>query len=138
MIILLSVQRVPRLEIRFTQRELRETFGWGDRQLRRHLHRLIDLEYILVYRTGHGNGKEYSLLYDGQGKDGAPFLLGLLDASELRKEQAKGLKKRTGGKRDRKDPHSVAVSSAEVPHSARPKNGASRSTKKTSRRKSAK
>jgi len=75
-------QRPCRL-IRFTQRELRETLAWGDFQLRRHLNRLVELEYVLVHRTGYGNRREYELLYNGEGRDGQPFLLGLIDPAKL-------------------------------------------------------
>jgi hypothetical protein len=75
----------PRSRIRFTQRELRESFAWGDYQLRRHLARLVELEYVLAYRTGAKNQHEYELLYDGQGRDGERFLLGLTDVAKLRK-----------------------------------------------------
>ena len=70
--------------VRFTQRQLRESFGWSDHQVRHHLTRLIELEYVLAHRTGHGNGKEYQLLYDGQGRDGESFLLGLADPARLK------------------------------------------------------
>ena len=58
--------------------------GWGDYQLRRHLKRLIELEYVISHRTGHGNAREYELLYDGQGREGQPFLLGLVDPNKLK------------------------------------------------------
>jgi hypothetical protein len=77
-------EKKPRNLIRFTQRELRETFGWGDFQLRRHLKRLEQLEYLLSYRTGAKNQREYELLYDGQGRNGEKFLLGLIDAKQLK------------------------------------------------------
>ncbi len=73
--------------VRFTQRQLRESFGWSDRQVRHHLTRLIGLEYVLAHRTGHGNGKEYELLYDGQGRDGESFLLGLADPAKLKRRK---------------------------------------------------
>jgi hypothetical protein len=76
-------EQKPRSELRFTQRELREAIGWSDFQIRKHLARLVDLEYVLAYRTGHGNQRNYQLLYDGQGRDGSPFLLGLIDTKEL-------------------------------------------------------
>ncbi len=76
--------KVHRNLIRFTQRQLRETFGWSDNQIRHHLKRLIELEYVLTHRTGHGNGKEYELLYDGEGRDGESFLPGLIDPSKLK------------------------------------------------------
>ena len=72
-----------RSQVRFTQREIREALGWSDFQVRHHLKRLIELEYVLVHRTGHGNSKAYQLLYDGQGREGEPFLLGLTDAAVL-------------------------------------------------------
>ena len=76
---------VARNLVRFTQRQLRESFGWGDSQLRKHLRRLLELEYVLGHRSGHGNSKEYELMYDGQGRDGEPFLLGLVEAAKLRR-----------------------------------------------------
>jgi hypothetical protein len=76
--------KLSRNLVRFTQRQLRESFGWSDRQVRHHLTRLIQLEFVLAHRTGHGNAKEYELLYDGQGRDGESFLLGLADPSKLK------------------------------------------------------
>jgi hypothetical protein len=77
-------EKKPRSLVRFTQRQLREALGWGDYPLRRHLARLVALEYVLAYRTGAKNQREYQLLYEGQGRDGAKFLLGLADASKLK------------------------------------------------------
>ncbi len=82
-----SMQRkLSRKLVRFTQRQLREEFGWGDSQLRKHLKRLIELEHVLAHRTGHGNGRNYELLYDGQGRDGESFVLGLVDPAKLKQE----------------------------------------------------
>jgi hypothetical protein len=77
-------RKIDRTHVRFTQRQLRDTFGWGDYQLRRHLKRLIEMEYVLAQRTGHNNGRQYQLLYDGQGRDGQSFLLGLVDPAMLK------------------------------------------------------
>ena len=76
-------RRSPGHLVRFTQRETREQLGWGDFQLRRHLARLVELEYVLAHRTGYGNQRQYELLYEGQGRQGEPFLLGLADPEEL-------------------------------------------------------
>ena len=38
------------------------TRGWGDTQLRIHLARLVELEYLLVHRGGRGQSFEYELL----------------------------------------------------------------------------
>ena len=50
-------QKLSRNLVRFTQRQLRESFAWGDHQIRHHLKRLLELEYVLAHRTGHGNAK---------------------------------------------------------------------------------
>ena len=57
------------------RREVREHTGWGNDQLRVHLDRLVELEYVLVHRGGRGQSFVYELLYDGKGKDGKPFLV---------------------------------------------------------------
>ena len=39
-------------DLRFTRREVREATGWGDTQLKVHLRRLEELEYLLTRRDG--------------------------------------------------------------------------------------
>ena len=73
-----------RVSIRFSRREARAYTGWGQEQLRIHLGRLVDFEYLVVHRGGRGLGYVYELLYDGEGQDGSPFLVGLLDVESLR------------------------------------------------------
>jgi DNA primase catalytic core len=75
---------LERADYRFSRREVREYSGWGDTQLRLHLERLISLEYLLVHKGGRGQSFVYELLYDGQGKDGKPFLPGLIDVEKLK------------------------------------------------------
>jgi hypothetical protein len=86
-------QQLARPEVRFTQRQLRDRLGWPDRALRRQLTRLVELEYVLVYRTGCGNGRVYQLLYASQ-PDAAPaWQLGLRDVEALspaRRRAARG------------------------------------------------
>ena len=79
-------RKIARSLVRFTQRQLRESFGWGDFQLRKHLKRLVDLEYVLGSKCGQRNQREYELLYDGQGRSGESFLLGLVDTAQLGKK----------------------------------------------------
>ncbi len=55
-------------DFRFSRRQLREAFGGGDTQLKVHLGRLVELEYLLVHRNGQRF--EYELRWDGQGADG--------------------------------------------------------------------
>jgi DNA primase catalytic core len=77
-------QAVARASYRFTRRDVRRFTGWSDFQVRTHLDRLISLEYVLVHRGSRGQGFVYELLYDGQGQDGEPFVMGLVDVEGLR------------------------------------------------------
>jgi hypothetical protein len=69
----------------FSRRALRAALGWTDFQIRVHLGRLVELEYVLVHRGGRGQSFVYELLYEGQGQDGRPFLIGLVDEELLRR-----------------------------------------------------
>jgi len=73
-----------RTDVRFTRRQVREACGWSNTQLHVHLARLVELEYLLPHRAEHGQGLVYELVYDGAGKDGRPFVCGLLDVEKLR------------------------------------------------------
>jgi len=74
---------IAREDLRFSRRDVRAATGWGDTQLRIHLDRLVTLEYLLVHRGGRGQSFVYELLWRGEGKDGRPFLPGLIDAETL-------------------------------------------------------
>ncbi len=111
----------PRSLIRFTQRELREAWGWSDFQIRKHLSRLVELEYVLIHRTGHGNQRHYELLYDGQGRDGEKFLLGLVDTEKLNASPSEGGNEHLAG---RNEPHASPMRAASEPHASAAKNGA--------------
>ena len=62
------------------------TWSASDRSLRRHLSRLVELEYVLAYRTGRGNQREYQLLYDPHARLRTGWQLGLVDVDRLRQE----------------------------------------------------
>jgi DNA primase len=78
-----TAQAIERKDYRFSRRQVREALGWGNTQLKVHMQRLEELEYLIPHRALRGQGFEYELVYDGQGKDGAPFLTGLLDVEKL-------------------------------------------------------
>lgn len=77
-------QAMQKSDIRFTRREVREHTGWGNTQLKVHLHRLEEMEYLLVHRGGRGQSFVYELAWDGEGEDGRAFLMGLIDPDDLR------------------------------------------------------
>jgi hypothetical protein len=63
--------------------------GWGDTQLKIHLHRLEEMEYLLVHRGGRGQSFVYELTFSLSAHDAAhdrmPMLEGLIDVESLRK-----------------------------------------------------
>lgn len=75
-------QSIQRTAFHFSRRALREAIQWGDTQLKVHLARLVELEYVLAHRAGASFG--YELVYDGEGRDGKPFVPGLLDVEQLK------------------------------------------------------
>ena len=77
-------QQVACSALRFSQRDLRAALGWQDRALRRQLARLVELEYLVVHRTGHGNQKVYQWWsQDAADTTDAAAPLGLADTAQL-------------------------------------------------------
>lgn len=72
-------------DYRFSRRQVREHTRWGDTQLKIHLARLVELEYLLVHRGGRGQSFEYELLYSGSPDGEMPHLSGLIDVEVLRR-----------------------------------------------------
>jgi len=67
----------------FTRRQIREHTGWTQARVHRYLQELVELEYVQVESGRHGQLQTYRLLYDGQGKNGQKFVLGLRPVEEL-------------------------------------------------------
>jgi DNA primase len=79
--------KMVRTDYRFTRKDVRRYSNLSDFQVHLHLSRLVDLEYVAVHRGGRGQSFVYELIYDGQGRDGKPFILGLLDIEQLKNGQ---------------------------------------------------
>ena len=79
-----AAQAITRADYRFSRREVREATSWSDFQVKMHMHKLEELEYVLVHRGGRGQSFVYELLYDGAGRDAQPFLMGLIDVAALK------------------------------------------------------
>jgi hypothetical protein len=76
-------QRIDRKEFRFSRRDVRAHTGWGDTQLRVHLGRLEELEYLLAHRGGRGQSFVYELVFALECEGGRPMLAGLIDVEKL-------------------------------------------------------
>jgi len=96
--------KMERGDFRFSRRDVRASTGWGNTQLKVHLHRLEELEYLLVHRGGRGQSFVYELLFESQGADGKPRLAGLIDVDTLRyggnRSDPEGDKSRPGRAQD--------------------------------------
>jgi DNA primase len=79
-----AAQNIARGDYRFSRKDIRTATGWGDTQLKIHLARLAELEYLLTHRILRGQGYVYELLYDGTG-EASPHLSGLIDPAALQK-----------------------------------------------------
>jgi DNA primase len=93
--------KMERKDYLFSRRDVRQYTGWGDTQLRVHLHRLEELEYLLVHRGGRGQSFVYELVFERSGNDDNPTLPGLIDVEKLRihgyEEKNAGLKVQFAG-----------------------------------------
>jgi len=77
-----KARRIEQADLRFTRRELREALRWGDTQLKVHLARLVEMEFIAVHRKGLTHA--YELLYDGDDGEGLrAHLCGLQEVKGL-------------------------------------------------------
>jgi DNA-binding transcriptional ArsR family regulator len=74
-----TVQAIPPTSVRFTRRELREALGMGDTQLRVHLERLVELEYVALHGGRQGQRAVYALLFGGDAGSDAPQWSGLVE-----------------------------------------------------------
>ena len=77
-----EVGQIPQSVAFFSRREIRSELGWSITQIRAHLERLRELEYIEARYGRTGSAYQYELLTDCQEKDGSAHI-GLLDVQKL-------------------------------------------------------
>jgi hypothetical protein len=70
---------LARTDVRFTRRAVRVALGLSDTQLRVHLDRLVQLEYMRQHSGQNGSLYSYSLLFDGDADTDGPQAMGLSD-----------------------------------------------------------
>jgi len=76
-------QEIEQSSLRFSRRQLIDHCGWSYPQVRTHLARLTAQEYLLVHRGSRGCSFVYELLWSGEGEQGEPFVMGLIDLEKL-------------------------------------------------------
>ena len=72
-----TTQGIDRGGVRFTRRTVRAALGLSDTQLRVHLERLVQLEYVRMHTGQNGSLYTYSVSFDGDAGADAPQLMGL-------------------------------------------------------------
>lgn len=119
-------QKIEKSDCRFSRKDIRQYTGWTDFQVRTHLGRLVDMEYVLTHRGGRGQSFIYELLYDGQGQNNEPFLSGLITVDALNSdydEKFEGQKQKNEGalstQRAANKPPSSIVKNGAKPHPIR-------------------
>jgi DNA primase catalytic core len=78
-----EAQGMDQADFHFTRRQAREAVGWGDSQLKIHLDRLMEMEFLVAHRGRQGMSYSYELLYQGEDAEGRAKLLGLIDCVRL-------------------------------------------------------
>lgn len=78
-----AAKEIEQRHYRFSQRDARAFTGWSAFQVKKHLGKLVDLEYALIHRGGRGQSFVYELLYSGEGGEGGKFVMGLIDPATL-------------------------------------------------------
>jgi DNA primase len=76
--------KTERPEYLFSRREVRQYTSWGNTQLKVHLARLEELEYLLIHRGSRGQSFVYELVFERSKSDDKPTLPGLIDVEKLR------------------------------------------------------
>jgi len=85
-----EAEKIKQRDFRFSRRDLRSLCGWSEKQVRVHVQRLTDMEYLLVHRGGRGQSFDYELIYAGEGEDNQPFVSGLLGLQNIETSRSKG------------------------------------------------
>ncbi len=78
-----ATHALARSDVRFTRREVRTATGMADTQVRIHLERLVELDYVLPHAGRNGARFVYELLFDGDADSDAVQAIGLADVAAL-------------------------------------------------------
>ncbi|MCP4935602.1 MAG: toprim domain-containing protein [bacterium] len=111
-----KAEQIEQKDYRFTRRDVRQSICWTDFQIKKHMNRLQDMEYVLIHRGGRGQSFVYELLYQGEGEDGESFLLGLADMETLNYDENKK------PQNESKEPSSSPKVAAKLPPGSTSKN----------------
>jgi DNA primase len=70
--------QIDRCDYRFSRRQVREHTGWSATQVRIHMERLHEMEYLVTHRGGRGQNFVYELVFEPGPNASKPQLPGLI------------------------------------------------------------
>jgi len=82
-----QVEATEQSAYRFNRKEAREYTGWSNFQVKKHIDRLVELEYVITHRGKRGQSFVYELLYQQEGQQYSQFMMGLIDVEILHKKR---------------------------------------------------
>jgi DNA primase len=74
---------IERADFRFSRRDVRHFTGWSATQVRIHMDRLQEMEYLLVHRGGRGQSFVYELIFERGENSSKPQIPGLINVYDL-------------------------------------------------------
>jgi DNA primase len=78
--------KMERPDYRFSRRDVRQYTGWSDAQVKRHLHKLEELEYLIIHRGERGQSFVYELYFERPTDPRQLFLPGLSEIGSIIRE----------------------------------------------------
>jgi DNA primase catalytic core len=91
--------KLEQKDFRFSRRDIREVTGWGLTQIATHCQRLEAMEYLIAHSGKRGLPMKYELCYEGQGKSGQTFMLGLSNDIHMNSKLSGQKPDKSGSKR---------------------------------------
>jgi hypothetical protein len=70
--------QIERADYRFSRRQVREHTGWSAKQVRIHMERLHEMEYLVSHRGGRGQSFVYELVFEAGENPSKPQFPGLI------------------------------------------------------------
>ncbi|MBL4828260.1 MAG: toprim domain-containing protein [Spongiibacteraceae bacterium] len=90
-----KTQQLDQRDYLFSRKTVREQTGWGNTQLKLHLHRLVEMEYLLIHRKGQ---QFYYELMINNNNEGKALMMNLISPKRLHyDEKRSGLNDQQSG-----------------------------------------
>ncbi|VAV87005.1 DNA primase, phage associated [hydrothermal vent metagenome] len=83
-----KAEHLSQPDYRFSRKQVREYSRWSDFQIKKHMQRLEELEYVLIHSGSRGKSINYELLYRGEARQQDSFVMGLINPDDLRYDKS--------------------------------------------------